>query len=64
MPGFSLRDRDQFVDRLGLEIGIDHQHLDQVEQVDDGRELVRIERQVLEEVLVVDHGSALMMQIV
>ncbi len=55
MPGFCFRHGDQFVHRLGLEIGIDHQHLDQVKQVDDRRDLLGIERKSLEEVLVVDH---------
>ena len=51
--GFLLGQRHQFVDALHLEIGIHHQHLDDVEQVDDGRELVRIEGQLLEQELVV-----------
>jgi hypothetical protein len=50
-----FRNRDQLVDRFGVEIGIDHQHLDQVEEIDDRDELVGIEGQILEEVLVVDH---------
>ena len=50
-----LRHRNQLIHALGAEIGIDHQHLDEMKQVDDRRQLVRIERQILEKVLVVDH---------